>query len=199
MISLRNIYESIIYDPLDKNDVLKFLQPELNPDGTCPIFKKAGEYYDLRKWHKDSTNLFSFVKSLKLFAESVQKETNVGWFGIYILKNNNLLVKYAYAGEFSKAEFPVTAENLDKSVNANVAYYKKTIHIENVDQFDGPYYRCDAKVKSELCIPILSEDKCIGIIDCEDHRPGFFLNKIEDFIHYASDLKHFILTYLPKD
>jgi L-methionine (R)-S-oxide reductase len=196
MKSLQNIYDQQSYDPLDNEDIYTFLQPELNADGSCPIFKKAGERYDLRKWHDESEKNFKFIKSLKQYAEYVQDESDLSWFGIYILKNNNLLVKYAYSGEFSKAEFPVTEENTKKSVNATVAYYKKLVHIENVETFEGAYYRCDAKVKSELCLPLMHEKKCIGIIDCEDHRVGFFTKKINTFQMYTNELSAFISEHL---
>ena len=40
---------------------------------------------------------------------------------------------------------------------------------------DAPYYTCDAKVRSEACIPIFGSDgKVIGIMDAEAFAPNVF-------------------------
>jgi L-methionine (R)-S-oxide reductase len=183
----------------EKSDFLKYLQPKLNADGSCPIFKENGDIYDLRKWHKDAdeTLLVKFVKHLYQICHKTERETNLAWFGIYLLKKKKTLVKYAYIGEFSKAEFPVDEENAKKSNNAFVAYYNKDIYIPDVENHTGVYYACDAKVMSELCLPLVhpKTKKVIGIIDCEDFRKNYFTHRLEYFNKLALEISLYLAEH----
>lgn len=47
--------------------------------------------------------------------------------------------------------------------------------VDDVLDYDGPYYECDASVRSECCIPIFgSSGELTGIIDAEAFRPRVF-------------------------
>ena len=45
---------SVLYEPVNLLDnhehLLSYIQPKLNDDGSCPIFKEAGERYDLLQY-----------------------------------------------------------------------------------------------------------------------------------------------------
>lgn len=179
---------SVLYEPVNQLDnhehLLSYIQPKLNEDGTCPIFKEPGDRYDLRQYadsEEQQKNLLDLVTRLNRLVRWIHIKTDVSWFGIY-LSHGDKLVKYVYNGDMSKAEFPIAPEFLEKSINTRVIMEKQHYYIPNVAEHDGPYYRCDAKVKSELCCPIFDpEGDVIGIFDCEDHRENFFDEKI-DFI-----------------
>jgi len=66
------------------------------------------------------------------------------------------LVKEAYIGEVSRAIFPLTDEFAKTSNNSFVGIHKTARVIKDVEGYDGPYYECSSKVKSELCVPILT-------------------------------------------
>lgn len=179
---------SVLYEPINELDnhdhLLSYIQPELNPDGSCPIYKVEGERYDLRQYAEDEAqlkNLVDLLARLNRLVRWIHLQTGVAWFGIY-LRHGDKLVKYVYSGEMSKAEFPISEEYLQKSINTRVIMEKQHYYIPDVETHDGPYYRCDAKVQSELCCPIFAANgEVIGIFDSEDHRKRFFDDKI-DFI-----------------
>lgn len=178
----------VLYEPintLDNHDhLLSYVEPQLNDDGTCPIYKVPGNTYDLLQYvdsEEQKQNLLDLLARLNRLVRWIHLKTDVLWFGIY-LRHGDKLVKYVYNGEMSKAEFEISEENLKKSINTRVIMEKQQYYIADVDTHDGPYYRCDAKVKSELCCPIFSPNgEVIGIFDSEDHRKNFFDDKI-DFI-----------------
>lgn len=178
----------VLYEPintLDNHDhLLSYVEPQLNDDGTCPIYKVPGNSYDLLQYvdgEEQKQNLLDLLARLNRLVRWIHLKTDVLWFGIY-LRHGDKLVKYVYNGEMSKAEFEISEENLKKSINTRVIMEKQQYYIADVDNHDGPYYRCDAKVKSELCCPIFSPNgEVIGIFDSEDHRKNFFDDKI-DFI-----------------
>ncbi|TKB47716.1 GAF domain-containing protein [Thalassotalea mangrovi] len=179
---------SVLYEPINKLDnhehLLSYVQPQLNPDGSCPIVKEEGDRYDLRQYAESEEQLIHLLDLLARLSRLVRwihLQTDVAWFGIY-LRHGDKLVKYVYNGEMSKAEFPISEEYLEKSINTRVIMEKQHHYIPDVDAHEGPYYRCDAKVKSELCCPIFAANgEVIGIFDSEDHRKHFFDDKI-DFI-----------------
>lgn len=177
------LYEPI--NPLDNHDhLLSYVEPKLNEDGSCPIFKEAGNVYDLVQYAdspEQRDNLIDMLTRLNRLVRWIHLKTDVMWFGIYLCHGDKL-VKYVYTGAMSKAEFPIAKEYLEKSINTRVIIERQHYYIPDVTKHDGPYYRCDAKVQSELCCPIFDPDgDVIGIFDCEDHRKHFFDEKI-DFI-----------------
>ena len=192
---LEVLYEPI--NPLDNHDhLLSYIEPQLNEDGTCPIYKIPGNTYDLSQYAdspEQRKNLLDLLARLNRLVRWIHLKSEVLWFGIY-LRHGDKLVKYVYNGEMSKAEFEISEEYLEKSINTRVIMEKRPYYIADVDTHDGPYYRCDAKVKSELCCPIFAPDgQVIGIFDSEDHRKNFFDDKI-DFI--AKRVKRAIEIFL---
>ncbi|WP_371188645.1 GAF domain-containing protein [Thalassotalea maritima] len=184
----------VLYEPINVLDnhehLLTYIEPKLNDDGTCPIFKEPGNTYDLAQYVADvegiseaeqRANLLDLLARLSRLVRWIHVKTDVAWFGIY-LRHGDKLVKYVYNGEMSKAEFEISEAYLEKSINTRVIMEKRPYYIADVETYTGPYYRCDAKVKSELCCPIFAPDgQVIGIFDSEDHRKNFFDDKI-DFI-----------------
>ena len=177
---------SVLYapvDPLQNNDhLLRYIQPKLDPDGNCPIVKEPGDEYDLTTLlenPKQKPLLMDLVVRLDRLVRWVNQQNDVSWLGVYLQHGDNL-IKYAYQGAMSKAEFEISIENREKSVNARVFMDDKPVVIEDVFKVDG-YYRCDASVRAELCCPIHGKDgKPMGIFDCEDKRVGFFSGELED-------------------
>jgi putative methionine-R-sulfoxide reductase with GAF domain len=101
------------------------------------------------------------------------------WFGIYrkiINKTGKpILIKEAYAGAFSRAEFPLNEEFAAQSNNSTVGLNGKARYFSDLSAYTGPYYECDSKVQSEYCGPILNPDgDVIGIVDAESFQKNFF-------------------------
>lgn len=179
---------SVLYAPVHQSDnfdhLLTYVQPQLNEDGSCPIVKVPGETFDLGQLadnNEERLELTDLVVRLKRLARFINQQTGVEWFGVYLHHHGNL-IKYAYVGSMSKGEFPITAEHRESSANTRVFMDAEPHHISDVDNYDGPYYRCDAKVKSEYCCPLQDgEGKVFGIFDCEAHNAKFFEDKLNFF------------------
>ena len=85
------------------------------------------------------------------------------------------LVKEAYTGSPSRALFPLTEEFAESSNNSWVGMQGKGKLIQDIREYNGPYYECNGAVLSELCVPIFNKDnQIIGIIDIESHNANFF-------------------------
>jgi len=165
--------------------------PKMSPDGSCSILEeKADKPYDLAETfglESDWKALRNHPQTIRLWrlqqiVEKIYKETKVEWFGIYrSVKNSKgelVLVKEAYQGVFSRAEFPLNKEFAKKSNNSTVGLSGRAIVIQDISAHAGAYYECDGKVNSEFCVPILdSDNKIIGIIDAEAFAKNHYTNE----------------------
>jgi len=142
------------------------------------------------------------LKQLNDLISSLQREGVIAceWFGVYrVIDQPNflnyhptdgfsVLVKEAYIGDYSRPDFPLNEPFAKHSSNSTVAMSGKvrvihdvygittTPQVEEKKDHDEPYYVCDTRVESELCIPVWSRDgsRVIGIVDAEAWKTHFF-------------------------
>ena len=122
------------------------------------------------------------LKLLNQLVEHATQMTGADWLGIYQARANpmahRVLVKLAYRGRPSRAEFPLTAEFATGSTNSTVGLEGSARVIDDVTAYQaegGGFYVCDDAVQSEACVPLFDEaGKVIGIIDAEAAPINFF-------------------------
>jgi putative methionine-R-sulfoxide reductase with GAF domain len=166
-------------------DRYKYPVPELGEDGTCGV-GLGDEPYNLAPicgLEYDQERLRDHPNTARLVAlhetvENLAAETDADWLGVYRRATNpdgeDVLVKEAYVGDHSRAEFPLTESFAERSNNATVGRTGEAVLVNAVEEHDGPYYECDGRVESEFCCPIVSDGEVVGIVDAEAHEPDFF-------------------------
>ena len=158
--------------------------PMLSEDGTCSLPDElAPAPYDLGPIlggrSEQTTRRLALLERL---VERAQETTGAEWLGIYQRRARNggapVLVKLAYVGRPSRAEFPLTQEFAAHSTNSSVGLTGHAIVIDDVRRHveaGGGFYVCDGAVEAEACLPMLGERLDVaGIIDAEAHRRSFF-------------------------
>lgn len=195
---LNTIVKDVFNLPVEKilrNDIqtLYFYEtPKLGPNGACSItHEKEEKPYNLASTlglQFDNNMLRKHPQTIRLsrlyeIVKRLKKLTQADWLGIYrkITKSNGetILVKEAYEGAFSRAEFPLTPKFAKTSNNSTVGLSGKAVYFQDLKTYAGPYYECDSEVQSEFCLPILSpHGKIMGIIDAESFRKNHFSKKI---------------------
>ena len=167
----------------DIADVFTFRVPILSPDGTCSANKGLEETpYDIRTRidASDEEKLERNLRHIHALLAGAQKKVNADWIGVYQTitrpHESDVLVKLAYQGRESRAEFPLTEQYAALSNNSTVAMTGKGIVIDSVREYHGAYYECDGDVNSEACLPIYSQDfsQVVGIIDAESFSEHHF-------------------------
>lgn len=179
--------EKLEADLSSKADLFSYQVPKLAPDGSCSAEKGGLEEdpYDLRailgvQNSEQEEIVKAQIVELYNLLEGIQQELKTDWIGIYQatanVEGNPVLVKLAYQGTPSRAEFPLAEEFAPLSNNTTVGLSGKAIVIQSVAQYQGAYYKCDGSVNSEACLPIYNKDftKVIGIIDAEDFDENHF-------------------------
>ncbi|EGM78645.1 GAF domain-containing protein [Rheinheimera sp. A13L] len=153
-----------------------YLVPELGEGGACSLFGQlADEPYDLAATLGQNEATAKALAQLTVVVQNYQQTNDSDWFGIYQKRLNpqgeTVLVKLAYFGAASRAEFPLTAEFAAISNNSTVGLTGKAKVINDVTAYltaGGEYYTCDPKVLAEACLPLFnSKGELAGIIDAE--------------------------------
>ncbi|MGI5308771.1 GAF domain-containing protein [Rheinheimera sp. WS51] len=162
--------------------------PQLGEGGACSIFAvMQPEPYDLKATLRVGTALSEATAStalsrLQAITNYYQQATGFDWFGIYQAVENlqaeAVLVKLAYYGGPSRAEFPLNEQFAKYSNNSTVGLTGRAKIINHVADYvaaGGEYYTCDPKVSAEACLPLFDQSgKIVGIIDAEDFNNNVF-------------------------
>lgn len=158
--------------------------PELGEGGACSLFGQlADEPYDLTAilGGQHAANQHALTQ-LSLIAAFYREQSALDWFGIYQARTNltaePVLVKLAYYGAPSRAEFPLNSEFAKISNNSTVGLSGTAKVINDVAAYlgtGGEYYTCDPKVQAEACLPLFDQSgKIAGIVDAEDFNKNVF-------------------------
>jgi putative methionine-R-sulfoxide reductase with GAF domain len=170
--------------PPAERDLFRYPVPLLGEGGACSLVDElADEPYDLRPWFGGETDeARAVLADLAALTDSVNRQVGADWLGIYAVGGEDdaaRLVKMAYQGRPSRAEFPLTAEFAEISNNSRVGLSGWGVVIDDVAEWcalGGGYYQCDPAVQSEVCLPVLdAEGRVIGIVDAESAQRGFFV------------------------
>jgi len=168
----------------DASSLYSYQVPMLTDDGACSVVDQMAPVpYDLTGIlggrSEQTTRRLALLERL---VERVQETTGADWVGVYQKRVNAagvpVLVKVAYVGRPSRAEFPLTQEFAQRSTNSTVGLTGRSTVIDDVGKHveaGGGFYVCDEGVQSEACVPILAEDRSVtGIVDVEANPKGFF-------------------------
>jgi len=168
----------------DEASLYTYRVPLLTPDGACSVVDEMAPVpYDLTGIlggrSEQTTRRLALLERL---VERVQETTGADWVGVYQRRiaaaGVPVLVKVAYVGRPSRAEFPLTHEFAERSTNSTVGLTGRATVIDDVGKHveaGGGFYVCDEGVQSEACVPILDESQQVaGIVDVEAKPKAFF-------------------------
>ena len=108
-------------------------------------------------------NMANIVAALK------QAFPYYSWVGFYLLESkSNELVLGPFQGKIA-----CTRIAIGKGVCGNSYQKKETIIVPDVNQFSGHIF-CDGDSKSEIVIPIIHQNKILGVLDVDSHNFNSF-------------------------
>ena len=88
---------------------------------------------------------------------------NLNWAGFYLLRNNELVLG-PFQGKPACVRIPVFPQ--PRGVCGAAAFKQKTQLVANVRDFPG-HIACDSASNSEIVVPLIVEDKVIGVLDID--------------------------------
>ena len=114
---------------------------------------------------------------------------DLNWAGLYLLKQGELVL-----GPFQGKPACVRIR-LGEGVCGTAASRQETIVVDNVHDFPG-HIACDSASNSEIVVPIVKEDRLIGVLDLDspsfarfDDEDAKGLNELVEIFVEATSLK----------
>lgn len=92
---------------------------------------------------------------------------DINWAGFYLLKSGELVLG-PFQGKPACVRIPI-----GKGVCGTAAAQRKTQVVPDVEQFPG-HIACDAASQSEIVVPIIRDDRLIGVLDIDSPVKGRF-------------------------
>ena len=86
--------------------------------------------------------------------------TDINWVGFYLQKSDELVLG-PFQGLPACVRIPV-----GKGVCGTAAHKKETVRVDDVHLFPG-HIACDAASQSEIVIPLVKNDRLIGVLDID--------------------------------
>ncbi|MCK4856795.1 MAG: GAF domain-containing protein [candidate division Zixibacteria bacterium] len=94
------------------------------------------------------------------------------WTGFYLMRGDVLEV-----GPYIGPETPHARIELNQGICGAAASEKRSIVVDDTNA-DPRFLACAPTTRSELVVPLMDGDRCLGEIDIDSNQPGFF--KSED-------------------
>ncbi|MGH6828748.1 MAG: GAF domain-containing protein [Rhizomicrobium sp.] len=92
---------------------------------------------------------------------------DLNWAGFYFRKGTTLVV-----GPFQGAPACVRIA-LGKGVCGTAAAGRQSLRVDDVAAFSG-HIACDSRSRSELVIPLIRDDRVLGVLDLDSAKPARF-------------------------
>jgi putative methionine-R-sulfoxide reductase with GAF domain len=168
----------------DPGSLYAYSVPMLSEDGSCSVLDELAPVpYDLTAILGGRTEQTTRrLALLERLVERAQETTGSDWVGIYQRRVNPagtpVLVKLAYVGRPSRAEFPLTQDFAEGSTNSTVGLTGRALVIDDVRKHVEAgcgFYVCDDEVQSEACLPLLDDARSVvGVLDAEAKPKSFY-------------------------
>ena len=105
----------------------------------------------------------------------------INWCGFYLAKDKELIL-----GPFQGMP-ACTKIEIGKGVCGTSASKRETLIVGDVHKFEG-HIACDAASNSEIVVPIVKNDKLVGILDLDSDEFNRFTELEKDYLEKSIDI-----------
>ena len=121
------------------------------------------------------------VSNLSNVSAVLFKLDNLNWAGFYLAKDNELVLG-PFQGDVACTRIP-----FGKGVCGTSALKKEVIIVPDVNKFAG-HIACSSLSKSEIVVPIIKEEKVVGVIDIDSPIYDRFHEEEKDLLVQAANI-----------
>jgi GAF domain-containing protein len=104
------------------------------------------------------------------------------WTGFYLLDGNELNV-----GPYVGPPTPHTRIELGQGICGAAATKKQTIIVDDVHA-DPRFLACSLTTRSEIVVPLMDGDRCLGEIDIDSNKPAAFSSKDREMLEAVASI-----------
>ena len=118
----------------------------------------------------------NLISNLSNFSAAI-KDTfeKVSWVGFYLFDGKKL-----YLGPF-QGKVACTNIEIGKGVCGSSAARRETIIVPDITEFPG-HISCDRKSKSEIVVPLIKNDRLLGVLDLDSYNYDSFSKIDEEYL-----------------
>ncbi len=98
------------------------------------------------------------------------------WTGFYMMRGDVLEV-----GPYVGPETPHTRIALNSGICGAAATQKQSILVDDVNA-DPRFLACSVTTRSEIVVPLMDDDTCLGEIDIDSNQPAFFAEQDREML-----------------
>ena len=121
------------------------------------------------------------VSNLSNVSAVLFKLDNLNWAGFYLAKDNELVLG-PFQGDVACTRIP-----FGKGVCGTSALKKEAIIVPDVNKFAG-HIACSSLSKSEIVVPIIKEEKVVGVIDIDSPIYDRFREEEKDLLVQVANI-----------
>jgi GAF domain-containing protein len=124
------------------------------------------------------------IANLANITGALKEQFNWLWVGFYLVKNDELVL-----GPF---QGPVACTRIKKGKGVCGASWAKaqTLIVPDVEKFPG-HIACSSLSRSEIVVPIIRNNKVVGILDVDSIEPDQYDNIDQDYLEQITELINF--------
>lgn len=127
------------------------------------------------RWITDLANISSLLMS---------QVSDINWVGFYLVEPDN--ASTMWLGPFQGLP-ACTMIPFSKGVCGAAASGQKSMRVDDVDAFPG-HIVCDSRSKSEVVVPMIRNQKVIGVLDVDSASPARFTPEDQLFFEKIVEL-----------
>ena len=124
------------------------------------------------------------IANLANITGALKEQFNWLWVGFYLVKNDELVL-----GPF---QGPVACTRIKKGKGVCGASWAKaqTLIVPDVEKFPG-HIACSSLSRSEIVVPIIRNNKVIGVLDVDSIEPDQYDNIDQNYLEQITELINF--------
>ena len=124
------------------------------------------------------------IANLANISGALKEQFNWLWVGFYLVKNDELVL-----GPF---QGPVACTRIKKGKGVCGSSWAKaqTLIVPDVEKFPG-HIACSSLSRSEIVVPIIRNNKVIGVLDVDSIEPDQYDNIDQDYLEQIIELINF--------
>ena len=124
------------------------------------------------------------IANLANIAGALKEQFNWLWVGFYLVKNDELVL-----GPF---QGPVACTRIKKGRGVCGTSWAKaqTLIVPDVEKFPG-HIACSSLSRSEIVVPIIRNNKVIGVLDADSIEPDQYDNIDQNYLEQITELINF--------
>lgn len=104
------------------------------------------------------------------------------WTGFYMMRDGVLRL-----GPYRGPKTPHTEIELNRGICGAAASEKRTLIVDDVKS-DPRFLACSLTTRSEIVVPLMKGEECIGEIDIDSDQPAFFSSQDREMLEAIADV-----------